>query len=170
MKQVYMTILILVAFLAVSSTAYGDDLKFRATLSRAQEIPAPMGGTLTGGQLRLTFDNGLTQVKVKRFRVVGDSTNVTRAHLHCDLPGLAGTIAFGFLDPGNCNFDTAKGRFDCPPLTNDDFTGNDCVPDIGIPVNNIAALFFSACEGLIYVNVHTTDNGPGEVRGQLLED
>ena len=52
-------------------------------------------------------------------------------------------------------------------LTNADFTGADCVPIIGRPVNNIAALAFAMEQGLIYINVHTTDNLPGEVRGQM---
>ncbi len=168
MQKLFTMMVIMVTALAVSSTAYGDGLKCEATPSRAQEIPAPMGGTLTGGELELEFDEGLTQVEVKKFRVEGDSGNVTKAHLHCQLPGVAGPVAFGFLVPGNCAFDPAAGEFDCPPLTNDDFTGNDCVPEIDRPVNNIAALFFAAREGLIYVNVHTTDNPPGEVRGQLL--
>ena len=50
-----------------------------------------------------------------------------------------------------------------------DFTGADCVPAIGRPVNNIASLAFAARNGLIYANVHTVANPPGEVRGQLLE-
>jgi tRNA pseudouridine-54 N-methylase len=55
-------------------------------------------------------------------------------------------------------------------LNNNDLVGGaGCVDVIGRPVTNIAALAFAMREGLIYVNLHTTDNPAGEVRGQLLE-
>ncbi len=168
MKKLCTTIL-MVAFLAVAGIAYGDDLKCEATLSRAQEVPTPAGGTLTGGKLKLKFDKGLTQVGVK-LRLEGGSANADRAHLHCDLPGLAGPIAFGIVAPGpaDCDaVDLAAGDLKCT-LTNADFNNVDCIPVIGRPVNNIAAVFFAAREGLIYVNVHTVENGPGEILGQLL--
>jgi hypothetical protein len=54
-------------------------------------------------------------------------------------------------------------------LLNTDFTGADCVPNIGRPVNNLAALAFAMRDGLIYANVHTTNFPGGEIRGQMLE-
>ena len=77
------------------------------------------------------------------------------------------TIAFGLVDPGPLAFDGGKVE---GTLTNADFNDVDCVPNIGRPVNNIAALAFAMREGLIYANVHTTDFLPGEIRGQMLED
>ena len=112
----------------------------------------------------VTFDDALTEVDVKLKVDGGD--NVVAAHLHCALPGEDGPVAFGLFSPGPLVFDgkEAKGV-----LTNADFTGADCNDFIGRPVNNVAALAFAMREGLIYVNVHTTDNLAGEVRGQLLE-
>ncbi len=169
MKKLCTTIL-MVAFLAVAGIAYGDDLKCEATLSRAQEVPTPAGGTLTGGKLKLKFDKGLTQVGVK-LRLEGGSANADRAHLHCDLPGLAGPIAFGIVAPGpaDCDaVDLAAGDLKCTLTNADVVAATDCTGFVGRPVNNIAAVFFAAREGLIYVNVHTVENGPGEIRGQLL--
>lgn len=40
---------------------------------------------------------------------------------------------------------------------------------MSVPVNNIASLALAARAGLLYVNVHSVANPPGEVRGQLLE-
>ncbi|MDJ0848578.1 MAG: CHRD domain-containing protein [Myxococcota bacterium] len=47
-----------------------------------------------------------------------------------------------------------------------DFAAN---PDCGVPVNNIASLRAAMEKGLIYLNVHSEFNPPGEVRAQLLE-
>ena len=42
-------------------------------------------------------------------------------------------------------------------------------PNDDIPVNNVDSLGRSAEKGLIYINVHTSANLGGEVRGQILE-
>ena len=114
--------------------------------------------------MKAKFDKAFTRVEVK-LRVQGGD-NVMAAHFHCARPGETGPVEFGLFSPGPLLFDgeRAKGT-----LTNADFTGADCVPTIGRPVNNIVALAFAMRDGLIYANVHTTDNPPGEVRGQLLE-
>ncbi len=114
--------------------------------------------------VRADFDEGFTEVDVTLKVDGGD--NVVAVHFHCALPGEIGPVAFGLFTPGPLVFDgtEAKGF-----LTNADFTGADCNPTIGRPVNNIAALALAMREGLIYSNVHTTDNLPGEVRGQMLE-
>lgn len=170
MKSVYMTVLMFMTFFIVSIIAYGDDeddgggLKFEAQLSTAQEVPTPGPGNITKSRVTARFDRAFTQVAVE-LKVAG-GMNVTRAHFHCARPGVAGPIAFGLFSPGPLVFDGEKAK---GTLTNADFTGRDCVPTIGRPVNNIAALAFAMRDGLIYANVHTADNPPGEVRGQLLE-
>ena len=166
MKRLYTTILILGASLVVSSTAYGEEgLKFEADLSRDQEVPTAVGGNIIAAEVEAEFDDAFTQVDV-RLRVEGGE-NVTRAHFHCARPGQNGPIAFGLFSPGPLVFDGEEAE---GTLTNADFTGADCVPLIGRPVNNIVALVFAMRDGLIYTNVHTTDNPSGEVRGQMLED
>ena len=91
--------------------------------------------------------------------------NFVAAHFHCARPGVTGPVAFGMVSPGPCMFDGTELR--CT-LTNADFSGADCIPGVGRPVNNIAALALAMRDGLVYANVHTSDNPPGEVRGQLL--
>ena len=164
MKQLNTTVLILAAFLAASSIAYGGDgLKFKATLSGAQEVSEV--DTPATGMVKAKFDKGLTQVNVD-LNVKNTVGTVTRAHFHCAGPGENGPIVFGLFDPGPLPVgEKSKGT-----LTNDDFTGLDCVPNIGRPVNNIAALAFAMRDGLVYVNVHTSFVGSGEIRGKLLED
>lgn len=170
MKSVYTATLISIIFLAVSSVAYSDDdddLEFEAKLSPAQEVvePDPATVTIRRSEVDVDFSDDLSKARV-RLRV-RPSTNVTRAHFHCARAGQNGPIAFGLIDPGTFVFvgDEARGT-----LTNADFTGADCVPFIGRPVNNIAALAFAMRDGLIYMNVHTAANPGGEVRGQMLPD
>ncbi len=166
MKKLFAAMVIVPA-IALSSAAYGDKLMCEGTLSRAQEVVMPVGGGLTEGRVKLDFDAGLTQVRVK-LQLQGNSSDATRAHFHCGLPGVNGPIAFGMVDPGPCDpVELARGNLDCV-LTNADFAGADCTGPVGRPVNNIAALFFAAREGFIYANVHTVQNRGGEVRGQLL--
>ena len=169
MKKLYATMVILIAFLAVSSTAYGDGnraLKFRATLSGAQEVPEVV--TDTTGEIKVKFNKALSEAEFRL--VVRDGMGVTVAHFHCQRPGLNGPVVI-FLYPGpvtDVDGELAEGT-----LTNAGFlpAGSTVCPGlIGRPVNNIAALAFAMRDGLIYANVHTVAHPGGEIRGQLLED
>ncbi len=174
MKQFRITTILapatVVAFLSAPSIAFGDGLTFRADLSGAQEVPEVL--TDATGEISAEFDEGLTEVKVELVVEGLAAVNLaTRAHFHCAFAGANGDIAFGIVDPGPADCvpaDLAAGDLECT-LTNLDFTGADCVDEIGRPVSNIAALAFAMRDGLIYANVHTPDNPGGEVRGQLLE-
>lgn len=176
MKKLCTTIGILVAFLALSSAAYGEGgLRFEADLSAEQEVKETSSGsgvfvpagivTDATGEVEAKFDEALTRVDVKLR--VRDAVNVTAAHFHCGLPGENGPVALGLFNPGPLVFDGEKAE---GTLTNEDFQQADCNPPIGRPVNNIAALAFAMREGLIYTNVHTQSNPGGEIRGQMLEE
>ncbi len=168
MKRVRTTVLILVAFLAVSTSAYGEGaaLKFRAALSGAQEVPEVV--TDTTGRIRVEFNDALSDAEFQL--VVRDSVGVTMAHFHCERPGRNGPVVI-FLFPGpvtDVDGELARGT-----LTNAGFLpagATVCPGLIGRPVNNIAALAFAMRDGLIYANVHTVAHPGGEIRGQLLED
>ncbi len=162
MRTAMPILFVLAAFLAVTSTASANGLIFKANLSTAQEVPTPGPGLITSAKVKAKFDKTFTEVEVK-LEVEGGA-NVVAAHFHCARPGVAGPVAFGLFSPGPLAYDGSIAEGD---LTNADFTGADCVPFIGRPVNNIAALLFAMDDGLIYINVHTTDNLAGEVRGQM---
>ena len=159
------TTLALVGFFILPGAVYADGLVFEAEPTSAQSVPTPGPGLIEEAEVLAVFDEGFTEVEVT-LKVEGGG-NVVAAHFHCALPGEVGPVAFGLFGPGPLVFDgtEAKGA-----LTNADFTGADCNPTIGRPVNNLAALALAMREGLIYANVHTTDNFPGEVRGQMLEN
>ena len=171
MKKLYATIVILIAFLAVSSTAYGDGnqvLKFRATLSGAQEVPEVV--TNTTGEIEVNFNEALSEAEFQL--VVRDGVDVTVAHFHCQRPGLNGPVVIFLFGPvaGGINVDGELAR---GTLTNAGFLPAGaavCPALIGRPVNNIASLAFVMRDGLIYANVHTVAHPGGEIRGQLLEN
>ncbi len=165
MCRVHITTLALVGLLALPGVAYGGGLEFEAEMTTAQEVPTPGPGLISGSDVLAVFDEGFTEVDVTLKVDGGD--NVVAAHFHCALPGEVGPVAFGLFSPGPLVFDGTKAK---GFLTNADFTVADCNPSIGRPANNIAALALAMREGLIYANVHTTDNFPGEVRGQMLEN
>ena len=134
MKKLCIPILTM-TFLFASTTAYGNDLNFSADLSGAQEVVFDAGGNFIPGgtdtdaesTIKAKFDKGLTEVEVE-LKIEGLAGTFTRAHFHCGRPGQNGPIAFGLVDPGPLNFDDKgiKGT-----LTNDDFTGVDCMPAVG---------------------------------------
>jgi hypothetical protein len=171
MKTFLGTVLISTIFLAFSGTAYTDDrdggLKFEARLSAAQEVPE--NPSEARAKIEVEFDKGFTKLEIEL--TVRDTLGpITRAHFHCAKPGENGPIAFGIFDPGpfpvpmNVTSLKIEGF-----LTNADFNNVDCIPNIGRPVNNLAALAFAMREGLIYANVHTSFRTGGEVRGQMIE-
>ena len=178
MKTGFITIGVMMVSLAVSSTAYSDGgngdrggLKFKSNLSGAQEVVFDGANFVPGGtdtqaeaQIRAKFDKALTQVEVN-LRIKDLEGNFTRAHFHCARAGQNGPIAFGLQNPGPLVFDGQRIE---GALTNLDFTGVDCIPVVGRPVNNIAALAFAMRDGLIYINVHSDLFPLGETRGQML--
>ncbi len=89
MKKLCTTIL-MVAFLAVSTTAYGNDeaLEFEAKLSGAQEVPPVV--TNTTGEIEVEFNYDLTEAKFEL--EVDDGVAITQAHLHCAPAGVNGPV------------------------------------------------------------------------------
>jgi hypothetical protein len=171
MNRFCATFFMLAALLAVSSLAYGDKgLRFEATLSGAQEVPTV--ATETTGEIKVNFDEGLTQAEFELSVFNGEGVSV--AHFHCERPGRNGPVViflFGPVDPIDVDGELAEGT-----LTNAGFLPAgagagpmDCPALIGRPINNIASLAFAMRDGLIYANVHTGLHPGGEARGQLLE-
>ncbi len=145
----------------------GPDLEFLAVLTGDQENTAPPGGVATDRTAvgDADFDAGFTSVRVHV--KVSDPTNIVATHFHCGKPGENGPIVFGLISPGPLMLEgnTIRGT-----LTNANANpAANCVPLIGRPVNNIAALALAMREGLVYLNIHTSAFPAGEIRGQMLE-
>jgi hypothetical protein len=157
-----------VACLLLNVTAQADSkkkkgIKAQADLSSAQEVPGAGPGLIESAKITADFEKDLSAVKVK-LKIKGGG-NVLAAHFHCGRAGENGpvvvTLFSGMSGPIMFDGSDASGT-----LTNADLPPSVCG---GRPLNNIASLAFTIREGLIYTNVHTSDNLPGEVRGQMME-
>lgn len=173
MTRQFLKLLVGAAVSAAAPMALADDLAFEAHLSGAQEAVFDAGGnfvpggvdTPATGSVKARFDKGLSRVFVS-LRVNELTGGFLASHFHCGLPGQNGPIAFGLVNPGPLFIDGDRVRGE---LTNLAYTGANCVPIVGRPVNNIAALAQAMEAGLIYINVHTSFAPGGEIRGQMTE-
>jgi len=173
MKRMILIMLSATVF-AVPALAEDDDHRhgvtvhrgqvFKAVLSGAQEVPGNESRAF--GVVTARFDPGFTRVFVN-VELRGLEGDFRASHFHCNLAGANGPIGLGLQSPGPLMFDGKRLR---GVLTNADFPDpENCMGVIGRPVNNVASLAFAMREGLIYINVHSSDFPPGEVRGQMLQ-
>jgi CHRD domain len=174
MKKSYINYVLIVALFSIFSTASGQEeaskLKFRTSLSGAQEVTDPAGGvtTETGGSVRVVFDKELSKATIQV--VVREGVGITAAHLHCAPAGVNGAIVVPlFNNPAGQDVDGELDLGEQAIVENADITpppeGDTAC---GVPLNNIASLAFAILTGRVYANVHSVANPDGVVRGQLL--
>ncbi len=131
--------------LGLAQTASAGLITFDVSLDPGQEVPAPtLNGSAPFGTATVVVDTntGDTNIAGSYFDMTSD---VVGAHLH----GLAG--------PGA----TAGVIFGLSP------TGGTAGTLSGSSILGAADLF-GLLTGQTYINVHTVNNGPGEIRGQVI--
>src|ERR687891_2876809 len=150
------TILIfsLVGTLAIASTAYAQELKFEADLSGAAERPNPV---VTEGVGEAKFETDGTSVA---FELKWDdlSTPAVAGHIHCGGPEQSGSVGVTLLASRMGTEGEVHGTFTAPD------SGNGCGWD------DLADVLGAMTTGTAYVNVHTTQNPRGEIRGQVTSE
>jgi len=149
---VALTALCLSALVAAPSIA--QTLNFTAGLDGAQEVP-PVTTTATG-TATFVVNDAQTEIAYSLSVTGIDSSTITAAHIHFGAPGVDGPILFPL----------ASGPFTSPlagTLTAADFT-----PQAGVGINTFADALAAMVAGNTYVNVHTTANVDGEIRGQII--
>jgi hypothetical protein len=150
--------------LAGFASACGDDHgtgpsqeRFIATLTGASERPTPVPTNTTGtATLILTNDTTISYVIT-----LVNATGITAAHIHIGGTEVAGGIIAGLFSNAAPGVNIANGTLVEGRVT----PGN-------MGTNNLG-LNFESLKGLIrgggaYVNVHSTANPGGVVRGQLM--
>ena len=164
MKKVslLLTLVLLVTLLIGVGAAVADNNRnFRAHAKGQNQVPNPVD-TQAQGQVILNFSKDGSQLHVKLN--VANIENVIGAHLHKAPEGANGPIVLGFIG-------TAASPFISNPITKNgtlfegDFSAADLETELaGKALEDLKAEILA---GNIYVNVHTVQNRPGEIRGQL---
>ena len=168
---------------------------FRVVLTGDQEVTSPPGGTGSeaSGLGTVIFDSAAVTASysftiegVDFGPVTGDGSpqtpttddDVTRTHFHTAAAGVNGPIVFGQIDtvaPANEQDDddfaielNADGSWSLSGVWDQDDPAS---PNMGVTINNFADDLGSATAGTaveLYFNVHTSEFGAGEIRGQLI--
>ncbi len=124
---------------------------YTIALTSAAEVPAPKTTTASGSAVVIVYPNSID------YQLSGTAiSSVSMAHIHSGAPGVAGPVVVTLYLPGTPSGAIA-GIFANGTLT----AGN--LPS-GVTLESLKALILS---GNAYINVHTTANPGGEIRGQL---
>ena len=142
--------------LAFSAQAQAQTLTLTAALHGGNENP----GVLTGsaGTATVTW-NTSTKAGTYRVDVFNMPVGTTAAHIHVGAPGQNGPVIINFaVPPGGISNDFGlTGTFAC----------SDLVPRAAQGINSCEDFEQALMLGNTYVNVHSTNNPGGEIRGQL---
>lgn len=152
----HLSILALTMLLACPLQA-GNAVNFNVRLSGDNEVPPVM--TDTSGTAILHVDSRLSEIRLKLDVRNGDAVlGAAGAHFHCAPAGQNGpVVAFvaGSFPPGY------DGGFQIRATLTDASIIN---PACGATVMELVD---SMLDGMVYLNVHSTDNPGGVIRGQV---
>lgn len=154
MKRLRWLAVLLVLTLLVTVAASSMPRHFEAHLTGDQEA-TPVETDATG---RAKFDFKPDDSRLKFKLRVNDIENVVAAHIHCGPPGQNGPVGVTLFMGGPVSIkhgDLAKGKITAPN------PGNACGWE---DLSDVAAAMRA---GNTYVNVHTTANPGGEIRGNI---
>lgn len=158
---------LLLVFLAVFSlcvltTASDDNVTtFRASLLGANEVPA-INSDGTGSFFVAIHEDGTITFKETFSNL---TTNIIFSHIHFGEIHVAGGVMI-FLCGGG-------GQPACPAATAGTIEGTITAANVtgptgqGITAGDLASALRAIRQGAGYVNIHTTKNPGGEIRGQL---
>ncbi len=142
---------------------HSDD--FRAQLSGSQQ-PTPVD---TGAQGHAFFGLSDDGTEMASTLIVANIEDVIGAHIHMAPAGANGPIVASIV-PDTAGF-LSGGPFVTDPLTLSGvlFDGTITAADLVGPLagQSLGALVRAIRKGNAYVNVHTDQNRPGEIRGQI---
>jgi hypothetical protein len=137
--------------------AQAQTMTFIANLSGGSENPGVVTGS--AGTATVTW-NTATQSGTYRVDVYNMPVGTTASHIHVGAVGVNGPVVVNFTVPtgGISNDYGLTGTFTCTDVVARAAQGiNSCEDFVqGLQLNNM------------YVNVHSTANPGGEIRGQLL--
>ena len=132
---------------------------FQARLDSRNEVPQPTldAGSSPSGNAMFTVNGTNISYKVT---ASGLSSPVTVAHIHLGPPGTAGPVVVPLNISAGSSAGTAtvEGTIDASAIKGKKSDGS------AMAMNDLLSAIRS---GETYVNVHTANNKPGEIRGQI---
>ncbi len=137
---------------------------FDATLRGDNEVPAVSStGTATA-----TFTITATSITYTLRVQTLPATGITAAHIHTAAAGVSGPVRVTM-----CGGATAPGNQACPATAGGSVTGTWTYASGSTAVEGTPAMTFDALVSALhnvgaYANVHTSANGGGEIRGQIV--
>jgi len=147
----------LFVLLASAAQAQAQTLTFTAQLHGGNEVPGVSTGS--AGTSTVTW-NTATKAGTYRVDVYNMPVGTTASHIHAGAPGVTGPVIINFTVPagGISNDYALAGTFAC----------SDVVPRAPQGINSCEDFEQALLLGNTYVNVHSTVNAGGEIRGQLV--
>jgi hypothetical protein len=144
--------------LFVSATqAQAQTITFNADLSGGNEVPAVVTGS--AGTAVVTW-NPVTRTGTYRVDVYNMPVGTTASHIHVGASNVGGPVVINFAVPagGISNDYALSGTFAC----------SDVVARAAQGINSCDDFEQALLLNNMYVNVHSTANPGGEIRGQLI--
>lgn len=143
--------------LVASSQAQAQSTTFTAQLHGGNEVPGVVTGSV--GTATVTW-NTTTKAGTYRVDVYNMPVGTTASHIHVGAAGVGGPVVINFTVPagGISNDFGLSGTFNCTNVVARAAQGVNSCEDFeqALLLNNT------------YVNVHSTANPGGEIRGQLI--
>lgn len=153
------TLLLFLVMLGVSSLAVAQNRNFRTHLTGSEEVD-PIGTRAQGQAVFQLSKDG----EGLRFRLmVANIEDILQAHIHFGEAGENGPIVL-WLYPAGPPAVLIEGRFNGVLAQGTVTEANLVGPLEGQPLSALIELMEL---GMAYVNVHTSENPGGEVRGQI---
>ena len=143
------------AVLLTAASASAQEIRMTATLSPGEETPALLSGAVGAAEVLVDVANRELSVTVRVFNL---PTPSTAGHIHVGPKGVAGPIILDFPNvPGRSNDFVLTFRLSAAALRPQPLQG----------INTMEDAIQSIVGGNAYVNIHSTTNPGGEIRGQL---
>lgn len=139
-----------------SAAAEAQTLTFTAALHGGNEVPGVSTGS--AGTATVTWDVA-TKTGTYRVDVFNMPVGTTASHIHVGAPDVSGPVVINFTVPagGISNDYGLTGTFAC----------SDLLPRAPQGINSCEDFEQALRLENTYVNVHSTNNPSGEIRGQL---
>jgi hypothetical protein len=159
-RMAQVTILVMLLFGMATTVSASSGKHFRAFLDGESEVPV----VITNAHGKAFFKRVGDQLEYRV--IVGQIDNVTQAHIHVQNPGAQTGPVVAWLYPDGPPAVEIPGTSN-GMLANGNVTASDLVGPLS--GGSLDDLFAAIEAGTAYVNVHTTANPPGEIRGTLHE-